>query len=60
MTPPTHSGAEDSVRLLLTKISLAPSVTPGERSTVFRLNGSCGPGRQLARYQTPPMLLTLA
>ena len=29
----------------------APSIAPGARSTVYRLNGSRGPGRQLARFR---------
>ena len=48
MTPPAHSRAEDSVRFLLTK------------NQVSHLNGSRSPGRQLAWYQAPPILLTPA
>ena len=39
------SCAEDSVRLVL-KTLPAPSIALGARSTVFRLNGSRGPGRK--------------
>ena len=42
--------SKGSVRLLLIK-------TP---TTVSRLNGYCGPGRQLARYWDPPRVLTPA
>ena len=35
------------------KTPTATSVAPGARYTVSRLNGSHGPGRQLARYRTP-------
>ena len=51
-------GAEDSVRLLRTKNPPAPSVSA--RSTVSRLNGPRGPGRQLARYKAPPFVMTPA
>ena len=48
---------ENSVRLLLTKTPPIPSIAPGARSTVSRLNGSRGSGRQLDRYRAPLVLL---
>ena len=42
------------------KIPPAPSVAPGARHTVSRLNCSRGPGRQLTQYRDPPILLTPA
>ena len=52
ITPPAR---EDSVRLLLTK-------NPARffRYAVYRLNGSRGSGRQLARYRAPSIMLTPA
>ena len=32
----------------------APSIAPGAKSAVCRLNGSCDGGRQLARYRASP------
>ena len=56
---PARGGVEDSVRLLVPK-NPAPSVAPSARFTVSRLNCSRGPGRQLARYRAPPVMLTPA
>ena len=44
--------------ILLTKTPPAPAIALSARSTVSRLNGSRGSGRQLARYRAPPVLLT--
>ena len=55
MTPPAHDGAEDSVRLLLTKNPgplLQLPLVPGRQFLV-------APGRQLARCR-PPTVLTSA
>ena len=49
ITPPTHSGAEDHVRLLLTKTPPTSSVTPDARYIVSRLYGSRVTARQLDR-----------
>ena len=53
MTLPTHGGAEDNVRLLLTKNPARSYSTPlvGPQYPVSRSNGSRGFGRQLARYR---------
>ena len=42
------------------KTPSAPVIAPGARSTVSRLNGSRGPGRQWVRYRAPPVVLTPA
>ena len=47
ITPPARGGAEDSVRLLLTKNPARSFSCPGARSMVSRLNGSRGPGRKV-------------
>ena len=54
MTPPAYSGAKGSVRLYWLKTPPVPSVA---RYTVSRMNGSRGPGRQLARHQAPSIVL---
>ena len=58
--PPTHSGGEDSVRLLLTQNPARSFSSPGASYTVSHLNGSHSPDRQLAQYRAPPIVLTPA
>ena len=59
MTPPAYSAAEDSVRLLLTKNPARSFSYPWcqVHGILFGGNGSRGPGRELARYRLPPIVL---
>ena len=58
MTPPTHGGTEDSVRLLLTKNPARFFSCPSCQVRGYSLESSRGPGRQLARYRAPLTVLT--
>ena len=52
VTPPTQSGAESSVRLLLTKKPALLLQFPLTRGQIYRLNGFRGPGRDNGALKT--------